>query len=60
MTDPRGALRNAGAETTLISPEPGQVRGWNHTEWGREFNVDLPLSSARCDDYDALLLPAAS
>ncbi|HEU0053480.1 MAG TPA: type 1 glutamine amidotransferase domain-containing protein [Longimicrobium sp.] len=57
MTEPRKALDEAGAETVLVSPKDGRVKGWNHTEWGDEFPVDRPLSSARADDFDALLLP---
>lgn len=57
MTEPRQALDNAGAETHLISPQEREVRGWNHTEWGDAFEVDVPLNRARPEDYDALLLP---
>src|SRR2546428_4746888 len=57
MTEPRRVLTECGAETTLISPAPGNVKGWNHKEWGDEFRVDLPLDLAKPSDYDALLLP---
>ncbi len=57
MTEPRQALQQAGAQTVLISPVQGQVKGWNHTEWGDSFQVNQPLDSANPDDYDALLLP---
>lgn len=57
MTAPRTALDDAGAHTSLVSPEQQRVRGWNHTEWGDEFAVDVPLDGARPDHFDALLLP---
>jgi protease I len=57
LTDPRLALEAAGAQTLIVSPRPRQVRGWNSTDWGQEFPVDLPLVSAHADDFDALLLP---
>ena len=57
MTEPKKALDQAGAQTAIVSPEQGKVKGWQHTEWGDQFPVDVPLSSARPDDYDALLLP---
>jgi protease I len=57
MTEPRRALDEAGADTVLVSPKDGRVKGWQHTEWGDEFPVDRPLASARADDFDALLLP---
>jgi len=57
MTGPKQALELAGATTQIVSPAKGQVKGWNHTEWGDQFPVDLPLDQARPNDFDALLLP---
>lgn len=57
MTKPKQALEQAGAQTFIVSPAQGQVKGWNHTEWGDQFPVAVPMSSANANDYDALLLP---
>lgn len=57
LTEPKKALENAGATAHIISPKEGKIRGWNHTEWGDEFNVDVPLNRADASDYDALVLP---
>jgi protease I len=57
LTQPREALNEAGAETQIVSPKSQRVRGWNFTDWGEEFPVDVALDSARPDDFDALLLP---
>jgi protease I len=57
MTSPREALEGAGAETDLISIEDDEVKGWEHTEWGDTFEVDVRIDDADPDDYDALLLP---
>jgi protease I len=57
LTDPRLALEAAGAQTTIVSPRPGHVRGWDTTDWGQEFPVDVPLVRANADDFDGLLLP---
>jgi protease I len=57
MTEPRNALEAAGAETSLVSPSAGKVKGWKHTRWGNQFGVDLPLDQARPEDFDGLLLP---
>ena len=57
LTQPKQALELAGATTQIVSPAKGQVKGWNHIEWGDQFPVDLPLEQARPDDFDALLLP---
>jgi protease I len=57
MTEPRKALDEAGAKTQLVSPKDGQVKAWKFTEWGDTFPVDVPLGSARQEDFDAILLP---
>jgi protease I len=57
LTEPRKALEEAGADARIVSPAGGRVRAWKHTDWGDEFEVDLPLSAARVEDFDALVLP---
>ena len=57
LTGPRRALERAGADTQLVAPEDGTIRGWNHSEWGDEIDVDVPLADADPEDFDALLLP---
>lgn len=57
LTEPRKALDEAGADTEIVSPKDGKVRGWKMKEWGDEVAVDQPLSSADPKDYDALVLP---
>jgi protease I len=57
LTEPRKALQQAGADTKVVSPAEGRVKGWNFTEWGDEIAVDVPLDRARAEDYDALHLP---
>ncbi len=57
MTKPREALKEAGAETKIVSNKSGKVQGMNHDEKGDEFEVDLTLSGAQGRDFDALLMP---
>lgn len=57
MEMPRTALHSEGAKTTLISPDKGTVQGMNHDEKGDAFAVDMAMSAARADDFDAVLLP---
>jgi len=57
LTEPKRALEEAGAETQLISPEPGTVLSWQEKNWGTKFPVDVPLAQAHAENYDALVLP---
>jgi protease I len=57
LEKPREALARAGALTHIVSPEDGPLRGWDESDYGDEFDVDVKLDEARADDYDALLLP---
>jgi protease I len=57
MVEPRKALDEAGAKTTIVSPAEKEVRGWKMKEWGDTFPVDLALDRAKPEDFDALLLP---
>jgi len=57
LKEPRKALDAAGAETTLVSPKTGTIKGWQHDQWGGQISVDLALDDAREDDFDALMLP---
>lgn len=57
MEKPRQALDDAGAETKIVSPKSQKVQGWNHTDPGEKFPVDVPLEKAIAAEFDALLLP---
>lgn len=57
LTEPRRALEEQGAETHVISPSEGEVKGWDRTDWGDEVTVDRPLAEADPEEYDSLLLP---
>jgi len=57
LMEPRKALDQAGAETMVVSPKSGEIKGWNHTDWGETVKVDQTLEQARPEDFDALVLP---
>jgi protease I len=57
LTEPRKALDAAGAKTEIVSPAQGDIQAMNHHEKGDKFKVDVPLSSASPDNYDALVVP---
>jgi protease I len=57
LDEPRKALDQAGAKTQVVSPAKGKVKGVNHDKPAAGAKVDVPLDSAKPDDYDALMLP---
>jgi protease I len=54
---PRDRLKAAGATVDVVSPEAGNIRGWEHKDWGRPVKVDRTLEQVSADDYDAIVLP---
>jgi protease I len=58
LLSPLEALRDAGADVQVVSPsEEKKIKGWKHTDWGKKVKVDLPLSEAKAEEFDALVLP---
>jgi protease I len=56
-TEPRKAIEHAGAQAQLVSLKSGEIQGFNHLDKGDRFPVDVAVSGASADDYDALVLP---
>lgn len=57
LEHPRDTLKEAGAEVHVISPEGGEIRGWDTDDWGNPVKVDKTLSDVSHEDYHALVLP---
>lgn len=61
LTSPRAALDEAGAKTVVVSPSEGTLQAmegdWEHAE---KFPVDVPVSEASVEDFDALVLPGGT
>jgi protease I len=57
LFDPRRALDQAGASTEVVSLKSGEIKGWNHKEWGQTIAVDKTVDSVDAKNFDALLLP---
>jgi protease I len=57
LTSPKEALLAAGATVHIISPQSGKIKAWDKDKWGIEVDVDVVLTDASPDDYDALVLP---
>lgn len=60
LTEPRKALDQAGAHTTLIAPKTGKIKAMNHDQLADEFEVDVALDQANPEDFDAVLLPGGA
>ena len=57
FTAPWNALKQAGADVTLLSDKTGEIQGMNHDEKGERFTVDSEVSKASARDFDALVIP---
>jgi len=54
---PRDKLKAEGAKVDVVSPETGEIKGWDKKDWGRKVKVDKALGAVKADDYDAIVLP---
>lgn len=54
---PVQALKDAGAEVTIVSLKSGTFKAWDKKDWGKEIAVDKTVDSVKAADYDALVLP---
>ncbi|HEU4550259.1 MAG TPA: type 1 glutamine amidotransferase domain-containing protein [Rhizomicrobium sp.] len=57
LEEPRKRLKEAGAGVTVASPDGQKIKGWDHTDWGRPVDADIRIADARCEDYNALVIP---
>jgi protease I len=57
LEKPKENLEQAGFETVVIAPHGGEIKGWQHTDWGTPVQVDMTLDQADAADFDALVLP---
>ena len=57
LTEPLKAVRDAGAETEIVSIEPGEFQGFNHLDQGDTFTAEKAAADAEASDYDGLVLP---
>src|SRR5947199_5528853 len=54
---PLKTLKEAGATVDVVSPEKGEIKGWNMKDWGHPVKVDRTLDEVSADEYDAIVLP---
>ena len=60
LLEPRKALDEAGARTTVIAPKSGKIQGMKHDEKSQSVAVDSTLDKANPADFDAVLLPGGA
>jgi protease I len=57
LEKPKQNLEQAGFETVVVAPKAGEIKGWQHTDWGTPVKVDMTLDEAEAAQFDALVLP---
>ncbi|MCD2188857.1 type 1 glutamine amidotransferase domain-containing protein [Actinomycetospora soli] len=61
LEQPRKAADDAGATTTLISVDTGEIQAMNgDINPGDTFSVDRAIADVSADDFDALILPGGT
>jgi protease I len=60
LIEPVKALKEAGAEVTILSPQGGRIQGFRHHDKGIQIDVDQTLDKSDPDSFDALLLPGGA
>lgn len=58
LVQPKEMFTERGAQVDILSIEDQtSIKAWDEDDWGKDVNVDLQVTSAKLDDYDALVLP---
>jgi protease I len=57
LTAPWNALKQAGADVSLVSEKTGEIQSMNHDAKGEKFPVDVEVTTVTARDFDALVLP---
>lgn len=61
LEEPRGALKEAGAEVEILSLKAGEIAARNHDlEPAGTIAVDRAVSDASVDEFDGLVLPGGT
>ncbi len=58
--EPISALKDAGAEVTIIASKQLELQGMNHVKLADSFKADLLLDQVSSEDYDAIVLPGGA
>lgn len=60
LTEPKKALDQAGAITTIVAPHEGDIQGMHHHDKGDKISVDQTLDQAQARQFDAVVLPGGA
>lgn len=60
LTEPKKALDQAGAITTIVAPHEGDIQGMHHDDKGDKISVDQTLDHAEARQFDAVVLPGGA
>ena len=60
LLEPVQALKAAGAQVSVVSPQAGSIQGFVHHDKGQTVGVDVTLDVAKPADFDALLMPGGA
>src|SRR6202022_1226562 len=61
LTEPVKALRDAGAQVTILSLEPGQIQGVRHDlDKTVKVKVDRTIQDVSVEEFDAVHLPGGT
>ena len=61
LTEPAKALRDAGAQVTILSPKPGQIQGVRHDlDKTVKVKVDRAIRDVSAEEFDAVHLPGGT
>lgn len=60
LVEPRRVLEAEGAETRLVSLEPGAIQSMDHIDKADMIPVDVTLDDVEPGGFDALLLPGGA
>ena len=60
LTEPVGALKDAGAKVTVLSPKSGNIQAFRHMDKSMTVPANKVLAEADPDEFDGVVLPGGA
>ncbi|HEY2655572.1 MAG TPA: type 1 glutamine amidotransferase domain-containing protein [Solirubrobacteraceae bacterium] len=57
LTEPLAAIKDAGAEATLVSLQRGEIQMFNHRDHGDRIEAERAVAESDAREFDGLVLP---